>query len=341
MNLMRKDGRRAVRRAFRPTLGGPLEERVLLSTGQAEIDAIVSQILASRRGVPASSPAAGDTGQGRVTVDRARIQRHPIQTFVGNGGRKVRILDGTGDAFDVAVTGVGTVTARPMPSHDGRVKIIARGTTSASVLTITPVRPQPQQGEAHTFNPAFGSGDELLNVGQIVIRSGRIGQILGYRTANLSGPIRILGESSVSRIALNRILPGGTIQVANDLDTLDVFVDADLSGAGAGIFVGRDLNWMNIQGNLTIGDGATLNIGRDTGEVAQPGKGTAIGGQGILIQGNLVINPGGTFVVTRNMNGIAGGSSMAIRGNFNGTSRFSVGGSINQPITVLGTVTPT
>jgi hypothetical protein len=334
MNAVRKEGRRAVRRAFRPTLGGRLEDRVLLSSGQAEIDAIVEQVLASRR---KHRPATD--GPIHAAAQRGRVLRHPIQTFVGNGGRKVRVLDGTGEAFDVQVDGVGTVTARPLPSHDGRVKIIAFGTTSRSSLIIAPARPVPTEGGAHTFNPAFGAGDEILNVGQIVIRSGRIGQILGYRTVNLSGPVRVRGESSVDRIALNRILPGGTIEVASDLNTLDLFVNADLAGAGTGIFVGRDLNWLDVQGNLSIRDGATINIGRDTGLVAQPAKGSAIGGQGMLIQGNLVIGEGGTFRVNRDINGT--GASLAVRGNFNGTSRFSVGGTVNAPIAVLGTVTPT
>jgi hypothetical protein len=334
MSAMRREGRRAVRRAFRPEIGGPLEDRVLLSTGRAEIDEAVRQALADRRAQVSRERVSRERVAPRANGHRDGQQRHPIQTLVRNGGRGVRILDGAGDAFDVVIDGTGTVTARPMPEHDGRVKIIARGTTSDSILLIAPANPAPTKGGAHTFNPAFGVGDELLEVGEIVIRSGRIGQVLGFRSVNLSGPLRVRGESTVDRIAVNRLLPGATIETANDLNTLDVFVDATLSGPGTGIFVGRDLNWVNVRGNLTLQGGATVNVGRDLGLLTQPTKGSAVGGKGMLVQGNFVIDPGSQFVIDRNLAG-----PVEVRGNFNGTSRFVVQGQILAPVTVLGNIT--
>jgi hypothetical protein len=327
MSGTRRDGRRAGRHAFRPDHGGPLEQRTLLSTGQAEVSRIADMILAAKR--------QGKAEARRPRAEPQREARHPIQTFVKAGGQAVRIRDPQGEYFDVTVQGTGTVRATPMPTHDGRVRIIVLGTTSSSNLVIAPARPRRQPGKAHTFNPVFGIGDELLNVGAIELRSGRIGQILGFRTVNLSGPIEVRGESRVDRIALNRILPGGSITVNEDLDTLDIFVDANFSGAESGLFIGRDLNWTNVRGDLTFSDGATASIGRDLGLLAQPNKGTAIGGQGLLVQGNFVINPGSTFTINRNLAG-----PLVVRGNFNGTSRLIVRGSIQAGTQVLGTVTP-
>jgi hypothetical protein len=92
---------------------------------------------------------------------------------------------------------------------------------------------------------------------------------------------------------------------------------------------------MNVRGNLTFADGATANIGRDLGLVAQPAKGTAVGGQGLLVQGNFAINPGSEFVINRNLAG-----PLVVRGNFDGTSRFIVRGSVLASTQVLGNVTP-
>lgn len=325
---------RSPRRSFRPDLNGPLEDRTLLSTGQAEVSQVAEMLLASRRSPGHKATTAAPTGD---TVHTAVIRRArvPIQTFVANGGRSVRVRDAQGEYFDVKITGVGTVTARPMPNHDGRVRIITFGTNSASSLSIDPARPRARQGQAHTFNPAFGKGDELLNVGEIQIRSGRIGQVLGFRTMNLSGPVVVLGDSNVSRIAANRLLPGALIDIAGDLDTLDVFVDANLAGPGTGIFVGRDLNWTNVRGDLTVSNGAAVSVGRDVGLVAQAAKGTGSGGQGILVQGNFTIAPESAVIINRDLAG-----PMTIQGNFNGYSRFVVKGSASGTISVLGTTSP-
>lgn len=322
------------RRAFRPNWDGRLEDRELLSTGQAEVSRIADQMLAARH------DGAGPVSTRRATAvprqDGPREHLKPIQTFVRGGGKGVRVIDGQGDIFDVIITGTGTVRARPTRDHDGRVDLILSGTTSDSIVTISPAALHQEPGKAHTFNPAFGSGDELLNVRAIQVRSGRIGQILGFRTVNLSGPIDVRGESAVDRIALNRILPGGSITVTNDLNTLDVFVNANFAGSGTGLFVGRDLNWMNVRGDLTFTDGATAGIARDLGLRAQPQKGTGAGGQGLQVQGNFNIASGSTFVIERNLAG-----PLVVQGNFTGTSRFIVRGFVTSGVQVLGTVSPT
>jgi hypothetical protein len=304
-----RDERRAGRRALRPAVDERLESRLVLSVSQgaAEVAAAIAYVRqgrtapaatpvrapvarpAARPVTPAASPAPTPAGE--------IPQLRPIRTFVANGGRTVRIQDGRGDAFDVRISGGGTVTAVPM--HDGRVRLIAIGTGPQSEMLINPVNPVPKKGGAHTFNPEFGVGDDILDVGGIDIRSGRIGSILGFRTANLSGPLVVRGTEVVDRIALNQILPGARIATGGDLNTLDVFGNARFSGADTGLFVGRDLNWFNVRGNLTLENGAVFDVGRDIGLAAQAAKGTGVGGQGGQIQGNLGISPGSAVLVGR------------------------------------------
>src|SRR5690606_21589582 len=108
--------------------------------------------------------------------------------------------------------------------------------TPSTELLIDPATPRATAGDglAHTFLGVLGRGDEILQVGQIDVLSGRIGSISGFRTVNLSGPVYILDSYGnpndgpvVERIALNAMLPGASIHVAGDLNTLDVFTSAE------------------------------------------------------------------------------------------------------------------
>ena len=125
------------------------------------------------------------------------------------------------------------------------------------------------------------------------------------------------------------------------MNTLDVLNGANLSGAGTGIFIGRDLNLLNVGGNLTLSNGAVFSIGRNLGLVSQPPKGTGTGSNvlllnfnqprrtprspchcrrvGSFIQGNVVINPGSEFLIGENIV-----NPMYIEGGINGTSRLMV-----------------
>ncbi len=91
-----------------------------------------------------------------------------------------------------------------------------------------------------------------------------------------------------------------------------------LSGAGTGITIGRDLNLLNVGGNITLADGANFTIDRNLGLVPQPPKGTGTGSNilslnftsvansivtvsipsvGSYIQGNVNVNPGSVFAI--------------------------------------------
>ena len=121
-------------------------------------------------------------------------------------------------------------------------------------------RPEPEGG-AHDFSAGQARQDHTLNVGFIHVSSGRLGSILGYRTAVLSGPVTVGGTEGVNRIAFLDLLPGAAIGVGGDLRTLDVFREARLIG-GPGISVGRDLQVINVGTDLTPGDGASIRVAR-------------------------------------------------------------------------------
>ncbi|MCA1684780.1 MAG: hypothetical protein LC745_02100, partial [Planctomycetia bacterium] len=93
-----------------------------------------------------------------------------------------------------------------------------------------------------------------------------------------------------------------------------------------GVSIGRDLNLLNVGGDLTLSNGANFVVGRFLGLTPQPPKGTATGSnvlalnQSLIgtgtstlastisgyIQGDLIIGPGSVFKVT---SGIANSSS--------------------------------
>jgi hypothetical protein len=255
MALGHKDSRRAGRRAFQPTLDGTLETRVLLSTTQ-------------------------------------------IRAQTAAGGGAVVITSTTGQQFYVSVT-QGTIKATP--ASGGRVNLVAKGTTSSTYLEINQIIPTHGKDSAHTFNPTPGNATGILNVASIDIVSGFIDSIEGYRDSVLSGPITVAGTSAVNRIAFTAINAGGSIAVGGDLDTLDVLNSATFSGTGNNLSVGQDLNWIETGQNLTIENGANFTTGRDLGNLFQVAKGSGNSGQGLNVNGNLTIGSGSSITIGRNI----------------------------------------
>ena len=96
--------------------------------------------------------------------------------------------------------------------------------------------PFPQRkGYAHSF--AYGSTKQshILNIGQITVNSGVISAINGYHTADLSGPLTIVGGTQpVDRIAFDALLPGRLDPTGGDLNTLDVLNGVNLNSGDRG-----------------------------------------------------------------------------------------------------------
>jgi hypothetical protein len=307
-----RTGRRASQRAFRPTLDGQLETRFLLAGG-----------------VRHAALAAGDP---------------PLQFQTANGGRAVVITDVDGAQFEVTVTSdlqtadphqitAGVVRAHALPG--GKVAITAFGTTVDSIVAINPLVKRRAKGGAHNFAAGQAVNDSILHIGSIKIASGKVSEIVGYRSADLSGPVSVLAKTAINRIAFESLLPGASITTGGDLNTLDVLNSINLAG-GPSITVGRDLNWINTNGDLTLNTGSSLIVGRDIGLVAQAAKGTGPPGQGGFVGGNLVIGPGSKISIGRSL-----AAPFVVNGNGTGMSRVMVGTPLNNFVFRPGaTVTP-
>lgn len=289
-------GRRKRReRAFRPSLGrdgGALESRCLLSTARA----LPRAEAALRRNIALPDNAGKLSGEGLPLFSRSYVQ-----TGVGNGGRAAVMVDTDGELYVAHVTGGGTVRAKAAPG--GKVDLIVYGTNVDSVLTIDPEPPSITNNSAHQFANGTALQDGLLHVRNIRVVNGRINQVLGYRTADLSGKLdvssgRLGAPSNVDRIAFFSILETASIRVSGDLNTLDVYNTLALNG-GDGIVVGRDLNFLSVGQSLTLTGGASIVAMRDFGAFTQPAKGTGPAGSGAIIQGDFAVGPGSTFQADR------------------------------------------
>lgn len=235
---------------------------------------------------------------------------------------------------------IGTIRAYPMSG--GRVGIIVDGTTNNVELTINPLGEPQKKGFAHSFAYGESNRTHILNIGKLTVNSGEIGAVLGFQTADLSGPLVAKGTTPIDRIAFDALLPGASITTGGDLNTLDVLNEINLSGSGTGIFVGRDLNLLNAGSTITLSNGASINVARDLGLINQPPKGTGSGSNVLLlnfntlttttingqvlpqavstfIQGSVVINPGSVISVGRSIDNVG-----YIEGSITGFSRFLV-----------------
>jgi hypothetical protein len=209
---------------------------------------------------------------------------------------------------------IGTVRAYAMSDH--RVGIIVDGSTQNTDLTINPLGQAQKKGFAKSF--AYGAGNlgHILNVGQLTVTSGEIGDIEGFQSADLSGPLVSSGTTAIDRIAFDAILPGASITTGGDVNTLDIYNGITLTGTN--IDIGRDLNLLNVGGNIDLSNGSQFNIGRNLGLVSQPPKGTGTGTNvlslnftsvtnsiitaiipavGSFVQGSIDVNPGSVFTI--------------------------------------------
>ena len=251
-------------------------------------------------------------------LESRKLMAAAITSRVAYGGQLSLIKDTDGERYGVLITGGGVVHAKPMSG--GRVELIVLGSTDLSVLSINPYVPPRVKGLAHTFPVKYAHQDGLLHIGSILIESGKISEIDGYHTADLSGPINISGNGVVNRIAFQSLKPGAMIATSPDttLNTLDVLNNIDLSG-GPGIALGRDLNSFSVGGNLTLSGGSSIVVGRDLGLMPQAAQGTGPGTQGALVQGNVVINDGSTLTIQRTLQGI-----FLVNGTFTGSNNVQI-----------------
>lgn len=383
MSVDRKEGRRKNQRAFRPTLEHEmLETRVLMSGKTSRLPGAVFL----RNPKPGVAFNNNNPPFLSKNAPRFPVAQYPRGNKVGiqtaHGGQSAVIAAPDGSHFRISLTQfippagqgqtqgtganvpgtqnpiqgqvpgagvvqpIGTVRAYAMPR--GRVGLIIDGTTTQSELAISP-EPFPQRkGYAHSFAYGQSNQSKVLNIGQITVNSGQIGAILGFHTADLSGPLVSLGTTAIDRIAFNNLLPGASITTNGDLNTLDVLNNVKLN-SGPGIVIGRDLNLFNVGQDLSLSNGASVNVGRYLGATPQPPKGTGTGSnflalnQALLgsgtsttlpslsgyVQGDMTISSGSIFTAAA---GIANGSIIATgAGIVSSPTVFLVNGTIDAP----------
>ncbi len=220
-----------------------------------------------------------DNGHKLTQEGLPTFARNYVQTGIGNGGRAAVMVDTDGELYVAHVTGGGTVRAKAAPG--GQVDLYLYGTNVDSILTIDPEPPSITRNNAHNFGTGTALQDSVLHVRNVNVVNGHIGQILGYKTATLSGSLTVMAtsgpQSNVDRIAFYNILPGASIAVGGDLATLDVYSTLYLNG-GPGILVGRDLDFLSTGQSLVLANGASILTGRDIGPFVQGAKGTGPGG---------------------------------------------------------------
>ncbi len=321
--------RPATSRAFRPSLGGQLEDRVLM-TRTVALGKVAHGLLKHtkpRAAFNVNQPPfiAGDAP---FFYQKHQFQKHVlIGTQTARGGQNVEVtaVDGShymitldyssntlatntaegtnGQLGATTATDAAALTAqqstrfpqpigtvRAYPMPGGKVGIIVDGSTQNTDLTVNPLGQPQKKGFAHSYAYGESNRGHVLNVGQITINSGQIGAILGFQDTQLSGPLVSNGTTSIDRVALQSIAPGASITVGGDINTLDVFNGIDLSGAGTGIFVGRDINLLNVGGDIQLSNGAVFSIGRNLGLVNQPPKGTGTGSNVLTLNFNTLEN---------------------------------------------------
>ncbi len=348
MSVERKETRRGGRKAFRPAADNGLESRCLLSVASARFHPSV-QVRPLGNFAQANRPAfnlATYMNHRPLYLVSPRVQPAVPHIQTANGGRSVVVTDNDGDRFQIEVTSTlpvlstpttgtspqvnaGTVRAKRLPG--GSVGLIVEGTTQNSELTINPIIKSPVRGGAHDFAHGFAGTDQVLDVGFVEVTSGQIGSILGFRTADLAGPITVLGDTPVDRIAFRSLEPGASIQVDNDLNTLDVLNGINLDG-GPGIVVGRDLNFLNAGQDVRLDNGASIAVGRDLGRVPQVAQGTGMGGAGIILAGNLALGTDSRITVGRDLD-----NPVQVTGNLSGAANIPA--NVAARTIVLGTIT--
>ena len=172
-----------------------------------------------------------------------------------------------------------------------------------------------------------------MNVGQITINSGQIGAIRISRIPVSSGPLVSNGTGAIDRIALQSIVPGGSITTGGDVNTLDILNNADLSGPGTGVFIGRDLNLLNIGGTLTLDNGAVFSISRNIGLLSQPPKGTGTGSNVLTLNFNSLENTTITVSLPPSVGSFIQGNVIIDTAN---NSAFLIGNNIYNTVYIEG-----
>ncbi len=210
----------------------------------------------------------------------------------------------------------GPGVLKTQPAGHGSFDVIVLGTTDASTLTITQVRPR--------FHVANGP----MSIDNLTIRSGQIGSILAS-PVELDGALSPL-SSDVGTLDFGALGPGARIDVNGGVSTMNV----GSVGSSARIDVSGGVSTMNVG---SVGSSAQIDVNgsvgtMDVGSVGSSAQIDVNGSVGTMDVGSVNLGPGGHVVIAGDLN------SLTVTGNLlvnPGSGGIVVGGNLNG-LTVNG-----
>jgi hypothetical protein len=239
----------------------------------------------------------------------------------------------SGGIFNIQVQGPGVIKVHP--GGNGAIDLSAFGTTAATTLSITQVRPR------------FHFPSQLLSIHKLTVTSGQLGELnaaaarltgtmttLTNTMTNLSlgqlGPaarVEIIGSVNEMNVSTINLGPTGLVSITGGLNTDDLTGSMTIGSMnldGGRFVIGQDsVAPISIQDNLTISHDGLFSVGRDldgslsvNGNLELDSDGQLMVGRNLddlTINGNLIVNPGGSGIV---VNGTLG--DLVVNGIFEG-----------------------
>lgn len=283
-----RTGRREDRRAFRPTLDGTLEMRLLMATS-----AIRAQTAAGGQAVVVTTP---DGVRYFVSVNNGGT----VRALPATGGRVNLVVDGTNSGSQLEINRI-----TPNRNRNAAHRFQPQGMT-ASRLNIASIA---------VSSGAIGAieGYQTANLSGAIVVGGsvRVDRI-ALSSILPGGSIAVSGDLNTLDVYRDVNLSGGNITVGRDLNWFEAYGDVSIA-SGSNILVGRDVGTslqpakgsgnvgqgINILGNLSIAAGGSLSIGRNVpfpaGVVI---NGNLSGGSNILLGGSALTGLPFNFAVS-------------------------------------------
>jgi len=318
----------------------------------------------SWRFVP-SSTLTSRAARARHTITKPVLEplegRQLLALFTGFS--HVRNVPTPTGVYSLQIDGPGVL--KTQPAGGGSFDVIVLGTTDASTLMITQVRPR--------YHVANG----LMSIDNLTIRSGQIGSILAS-PVELDGAMSPV-NSSVGTLEFGALGPGAHIDVNGGVNTMDVGsvgsgAQIDVNGSvstmdlgpvesGAQIDINGSVSTMDVgsveSGAIDVsGNVGTMNIGSvgsgaidvsdnvgtmNIGSVGSSAQIDVNGSVGTMNLGSVNLGPGGSVVITGDLNSAfespdqsstTTGTTIASM-NLDG-GQFVIGGDSLEPITIAG-----
>ena len=213
-----------------------------------------------------SSPLTSRPARARHTTTKPVLEslegRQLLALFTGFS--HVRNIPTNSGVYSLQIDGPGVLKTQPAGGGSFDVKVL--GTTDASTLTITQVRPR------------FHVANNPMSIDNLTIRSGQIGSILAS-PVELDGTMTPL-SSSVGTLEFGALGPGAQIDVNGSAGTMNVG-----SVESSAIDVNGSVGTMNVG---SVGSSAQIDVN---------------GSVGTMNVGSVNLGPGGQVVITGDLNG--------------------------------------